>query len=176
MTSLSAGVTPSSSSALCSPNAGVLMPTVQLSEPLFAVAISPKQRLDEAKLSQALARLIDEDPALHVARAEFTNELQLLGSGETHVATATERLARKYNVDVKTHPPSIAYREIAERTVAGGVASSSASDASMPSATCPRTSWTTTPAVRPTARMARAANRNGIVTVYGWPVSGFDVI
>ncbi|HEX3466417.1 MAG TPA: elongation factor G [Candidatus Elarobacter sp.] len=96
---------------LASPNAGALMPTVPLSEPLFAVAIAPAQRLDEAKLSQALGRLIDEDPALRVARAEFTNELQLLGSGETHVATATERLARKFNVDVKTHPPSIAYRE-----------------------------------------------------------------
>ncbi len=96
---------------LSSPNAGVLMPTVPLAEPLFAVAIAPAQRLDEAKLSQALGRLIDEDPALRVARAEFTNELQLLGSGETHVSTATERLARKFNVDVKTHPPSIAYRE-----------------------------------------------------------------
>ena len=96
---------------LSSPNAGVLMPTIPLAEPLFAVAIAPAQRLDEAKLSQALGRLIDEDPALRVARAEFTNELQLLGSGETHVSTATERLARKYNVDVKTHPPSIAYRE-----------------------------------------------------------------
>jgi elongation factor G len=96
---------------LSSPNAGVLMPTVPLAEPLFAVAIAPAQRLDEAKLSQALGRLIDEDPALRVARAEFTNELQLLGSGETHVTTATERLARKFNVDVKTHPPSIAYRE-----------------------------------------------------------------
>jgi len=96
---------------LSTPNSGVLMPTVPLSEPLFAVAIAPAQRLDEAKLSQALGRLIDEDPALRVARADFTNELQLLGSGETHVSTATERLARKYNVDVKTHPPSIAYRE-----------------------------------------------------------------
>ena len=96
---------------LASPNAGVLMPTVPLSEPLFAVAIAPAQRLDEAKLSQALTRLLDEDPALRVGRAEFTNELQLLGSGETHVATATERLARKYNVDVRTHAPSIAYRE-----------------------------------------------------------------
>lgn len=96
---------------LASPNAKVLLPTVPLSEPLFAVAIAPAQRLDEAKLSQALGRLIDEDPALRVARAEFTNELQLLGSGETHVSTATERLARKFNVDVKTHPPSIAYRE-----------------------------------------------------------------
>jgi elongation factor G len=96
---------------LSSPNAGVLMPTVPLAEPLFAVAIAPAQRLDEAKLSQALARLIDEDPALRVGRAEFTNELQLLGSGETHVSTATERLARKFNVDVKTNPPAIAYRE-----------------------------------------------------------------
>jgi len=96
---------------LASPNAGVLMPTVPLSEPLFAVAIAPAQRLDEAKLSQALTRLLDEDTALRVGRAEFTNELQLLGSGETHVATATERLARKYNVDVRTHAPSIAYRE-----------------------------------------------------------------
>jgi elongation factor G len=96
---------------LSSPNARVLMPTAPLAEPLFAVAIAPAQRLDEAKLSQALARLIDEDPALRVGRAEFTNELQLLGSGETHVSTATERLARKFNVDVKTHPPSIAYRE-----------------------------------------------------------------
>ncbi|HTD35824.1 MAG TPA: elongation factor G [Candidatus Elarobacter sp.] len=96
---------------LASPNAGVLMPTVPLAEPLFAVAIAPAQRLDEAKLSQALGRLIDEDPALRVARAEFTNELQLLGSGETHVSTATERLARKFNVDVRTHPPQIAYRE-----------------------------------------------------------------
>jgi len=96
---------------LSSPNAGVLMPTVPLAEPLFAVAIAPAQRLDEAKLSQALARLIDEDPALRVGRAEFTNELQLLGSGETHVSTATERLSRKFNVEVKTHAPSIAYRE-----------------------------------------------------------------
>ncbi len=96
---------------LSSPGAGVLMPTVPLAEPLFAVAIAPAQRLDEAKLSQALARLIDEDPALRVGRAELTNELQLLGSGETHVSTATERLARKFNVEVKTHPPSIAYRE-----------------------------------------------------------------
>jgi elongation factor G len=96
---------------LSSPNAGIVMPTVPRAEPLFAVAIAPAQRLDEAKLSQALGRLIDEDPALRVARAEFTNELQLLGSGETHVSTATERLARKYNVDVKTHAPSIAYRE-----------------------------------------------------------------
>jgi len=102
---------------LSSPNAGVLMPTVPVAEPLFAVAIQPAQRLDEAKLSQALARLLDEDPALRVSRAEFTNELQLLGNGETHVSTATERLARKFNVDVKTHAPSVAYRETIQGSI-----------------------------------------------------------
>ncbi|MBV9440981.1 MAG: elongation factor G, partial [Candidatus Eremiobacteraeota bacterium] len=96
---------------LASPATRVVMPTVAASEPLFAVAIQPAQRLDEAKLSQALARLIDEDPALRVARADLTGELQLLGNGEVHVSTATERLARKFNVDVKTHAPSVAYRE-----------------------------------------------------------------
>ena len=96
---------------LTSPGAGVLMPSVPISEPLFAVAIAPAQKLDEAKLAQALARLVDEDPALRVARAELTGELQLLGNGEIHVATATERLARKYHVDIRTASPSIAYRE-----------------------------------------------------------------
>lgn len=96
---------------ITSPGAKVLMPTVRLADPLYAVAIAPAQKLDEAKLAQALSRLVDEDPALRVARAELTGELQLLGNGEVHVTTATERLSRKFRVDVKTAPPSIAYRE-----------------------------------------------------------------
>ena len=83
----------------------------KIAEPLFAVAIRPKERLDEAKLSQMLTRLIEEDPTLAVARAEFTNELQLLGAGEGHVTTATSRLSRKYHLALETSTPSIAYRE-----------------------------------------------------------------
>jgi elongation factor G len=93
-----------------------VMPGIALSEPVFAVAIAPRERLDEAKLSQMLARLIDEDPSLRLMRAEFTNELQLCGSGEVHVATAAERLERKYHVAVVTKPPQIPYRE----TIANG--------------------------------------------------------
>jgi elongation factor G len=96
---------------LASAGTAVVMPTVPLAEPVYAVAIKPREKLDESKLSQMLARLIDEDPALHVVRAEFTNELHLLGAGETHVATATERLSRKYNLALETHPPTIPYRE-----------------------------------------------------------------
>jgi elongation factor G len=88
-----------------------VMPAVELPEPVFAVAIAPRDRLDEAKLSQMLARLMDEDPALRLMRAEFTNELELCGSGEVHVAIAAERLERKYHVSVETRAPQIAYRE-----------------------------------------------------------------
>jgi elongation factor G len=95
---------------LVSPGTDVVMPTVPFSDPMYAVAVKPKDKLDEAKLSQSLARLIEEDPALRVGRAEFTNELQLLGSGEIHVSTALERLARKYNLALDAKPPMIAYR------------------------------------------------------------------
>ena len=95
---------------IASPGKEAVLPTVPLSEPMFAVAVKPKEKLDEAKLSQSLARLIDEDPALRVGRAEFTNELQLMGSGEIHVSTALERLSRKYNLALDAKPPAIAYR------------------------------------------------------------------
>lgn len=96
---------------LTSPGTSVVMPTVPLSEPVYAVAIKPREKLDESKLSGMLERIIDEDPALRVVRADFTNELHLQGNGEMHVATATERLSRKYNLALETHAPSVPYRE-----------------------------------------------------------------
>lgn len=89
----------------------VLLPRVAISEPCFAIAIKPKERIDEAKIFQMLARIVDEDPALRLARAEITNEFLLLGSGEQHVTIAVERLARKYKVEVDTAPPQIPYQE-----------------------------------------------------------------
>jgi elongation factor G len=89
----------------------VLLPRAPISDPVFAVAIKPKERIDEAKISQMLARIVDEDPALRLDRAEVTHELLLLGCGEQHVSTAVERLARKYKVEVDTAPPTIPYVE-----------------------------------------------------------------
>ncbi|HEY6325104.1 MAG TPA: elongation factor G [Candidatus Cybelea sp.] len=94
----------------------VLLPRVPVAEPVFAVAIKPKERIDEAKISQMLARIVDEDPALRLERADVTHELLLLGSGEQHVAIAVERLARKYKVEVATAAPTIPYQE----TITGG--------------------------------------------------------
>ena len=89
----------------------VLLPRVALSAPCFAIAIKPKERIDEAKIFQMLARIVDEDPSLQLTRAEITAELLLLGSGEQHVTIAVERLARKYKVEVDTAAPQIPYQE-----------------------------------------------------------------
>ena len=94
----------------------VLLPRVPVAEPVFAVAIKPKERIDEAKISQMLARIVDEDPALRLERADVTHELLLLGRGEQHVSIAVERLARKYKVEVETAAPTIPYLE----TITGG--------------------------------------------------------
>jgi elongation factor G len=91
--------------------AKVLLPRVPFSEPVFAVAIKPKERMDEAKISQMLARIIDEDPSLRLERAPITNELLLLGNGEQHVSIAVERLTRKFKVEVTTAAPTIPYQE-----------------------------------------------------------------
>lgn len=89
----------------------VLLPRVARAEPVFAVAVKPKERIDEAKISQMLVRIVDEDPSLSLGRAEITNELLLLGCGEQHVTIAVERLARKYKVEVETAAPAIPYTE-----------------------------------------------------------------
>ncbi|HEY2476276.1 MAG TPA: elongation factor G [Candidatus Cybelea sp.] len=94
----------------------VLLPGKPVAEPVFAVAIKPKERIDEAKISTMLARIVDEDPALRLERADVTHELLLLGGGEQHVSIAVERLARKYKVEVATAAPAIPYLE----TITGG--------------------------------------------------------
>jgi elongation factor G len=88
-----------------------LLPRFEFGTPVYAVAIKPRERIDEAKISQMLARIIDEDPSLRTQRADVTNELLLLGQGEQHVSIAVERLSRKYKVDVETAAPAIPYQE-----------------------------------------------------------------
>jgi len=98
-------------------NDKTVMPAITLSEPVYSVAIRPRERLDEAKMSQMLARLLEEDPSLRLIRAEFTNELALCGGGEMHLTIAAERLARKFNVAVETKPPQVPYRETITQSV-----------------------------------------------------------
>ncbi|MCC4242916.1 elongation factor G [Stappia indica] len=80
-------------------------------QPVLGLAISPRERRDEVKLSAALAKLCEEDPALVVTQAQDTGETRLDGQGEMHLRVALERLTGKYGLAVETGDPAIPYRE-----------------------------------------------------------------
>jgi elongation factor G len=83
--------------------------------PQYSVAIVPHTQADDDKMGNALTRLRAEDPSLLVQRVEDTNQTVLRGVGDTHLAVALERLARKFGVNVDTTDVRVAYRE----TIAG---------------------------------------------------------
>jgi elongation factor G len=80
-------------------------------KPMYAFAIAAKNRNDEVKLSGALAKLTDEDPALKVDYDRDTHQTVLWGQGEIHLRVALDRLKSKYNVEVEPHAPRTPYRE-----------------------------------------------------------------
>jgi elongation factor G len=89
----------------------VLVPSPPLPPQILSMAIRPKSKGDEDKLMTALHRLQEEDPALAVRRDDETHQTLLSGMGETHLAIATERLARKFGVEVETEEVIVPYRE-----------------------------------------------------------------
>jgi len=84
---------------------------IDLPTPMVGLAIQAKTRSDEQKLSDVLHRLVDEEPCLVVERNNAGNETVMRGLGDLHLRIVLERMQERYNVEVDTHPPSIAYRE-----------------------------------------------------------------
>jgi elongation factor G len=78
---------------------------------MTGLAIEARRRGDEQKISDALAKLSEEDPCLKVERDASLNETVLRGLGELHVKIALEKLDTRYHVRVESHTPSIPYRE-----------------------------------------------------------------
>ncbi|HYL08149.1 MAG TPA: elongation factor G, partial [Candidatus Udaeobacter sp.] len=89
---------------------GPLTP-LDLPGPAYKVAITPKARGDEEKISSGLARLSEEDPTLHVERNEETHQLVIAGLGDVHLDVTLEKLKRKYGVEATTATPRVPYRE-----------------------------------------------------------------
>ena len=79
--------------------------------PIYGLAIEPTKRGDEQRLWEILQKLASEDPCLWIERVTTTNETVVHGLGELQVRCLLERLATQYKLEVKTHPPRIAYRE-----------------------------------------------------------------
>src|SRR5918998_822114 len=90
--------------------APILYPSVEYPEAAIAFAIEPKSRQDEEKISVALHKILEEDPALHFTRDAQTKEFLLSGSGQLHVETVVEKLKNRYHVEVALHPPKVPYK------------------------------------------------------------------
>nr|MBS0021028.1 elongation factor G [Gammaproteobacteria bacterium] len=84
---------------------------IELPEPMFGLAIRAKTRGDEQKLSDTLQKLSAEDPCFRIEHNATTNETVVRGLGELHMRIMLERMKSRYNVEVETQPPKIAYRE-----------------------------------------------------------------
>jgi elongation factor G len=80
-------------------------------EPLISFAIEPKARGDEDKISNALHKILEEDPTLRFGRDQQTNEMLLSGMGQLHIETVVARLRKRFGVDVTLKPPKVPYRE-----------------------------------------------------------------
>jgi elongation factor G len=87
--------------------------------PMLGLAIEPERRGEEQRLADSLHKLIAEDPCVRVEHHAALNETVLYGMGELHLRVMLERMTERYNVHVKTRPPSIPYRETITQAAEG---------------------------------------------------------
>ncbi len=87
------------------------MRPLEFPTPMSGVAIAPKRRGDEQRISEVLHRMTAEDPTLVVEHDAVLNETVLRGLGELHIRSTLDRMAQQYKVEVDTRPPRIPYRE-----------------------------------------------------------------
>ena len=84
-------------------------------QPVFGLAVHAEKRGDDVKLSGAIAKLIDEDPALELEHNQDTREMVLWGQGDVHIQIAIDRLRNRHNLAVVGHPSVVPYRETIRR-------------------------------------------------------------
>jgi elongation factor G len=101
---------------LCAPDAPIALETIEFPEPVIAVAIEPKTKADQEKLSASLARLAEEDPTFQVQSDEETGQTLIHGMGELHLEVIVDRLLREFSVDANVGRPQVAYRETIRRS------------------------------------------------------------
>jgi elongation factor G len=101
----------STGDTLCAPDAAIELEHIEFPEPVIAVAIEPKTKADQEKLSASLARLAEEDPTFQVQSDEETGQTLIHGMGELHLEVIVDRLLREFSVDANVGRPQVAYRE-----------------------------------------------------------------
>ena len=92
------------------------LPPLDFPRPMVGLAVAPKTRGDEAKLSGALHKITEEDRTVHLEHDPETKEMVLTGMSELHLMLLKERLKRRDHVEIETHEPKIPYRETVQNT------------------------------------------------------------
>jgi elongation factor G len=96
---------------LCDPSAPIVLESLEFPEPVIHVAVEPKTKNDQDKLSKALQSLSEEDPTFQVHSDEETNQTIIGGMGELHLEVLVDRMLREFKVDANVGKPQVAYRE-----------------------------------------------------------------
>ncbi len=102
---------------LCDPASPVILESMTFPEPVIQVAIEPKTKSDQEKLSTAIQRLAEEDPTFRVSLDEETGQTVIAGMGELHLDILVDRMRREFNVEANIGKPQVAYRETIRRKV-----------------------------------------------------------
>jgi elongation factor G len=101
---------------LAAPDRPIKLETIEFPEPVIKVAIEPKTKADQEKMSTALARLAEEDPTFQVQTNEETGQTEISGMGELHLEVLVDRMLREFKVDANVGRPQVSYRETVRGT------------------------------------------------------------
>nr|WP_299037418.1 elongation factor G [uncultured Pseudokineococcus sp.] len=102
---------------LCDPQDQVVLESMTFPEPVISVAIEPKTKGDQEKLSTAIQKLAEEDPTFQVQLDEETGQTIIKGMGELHLDILVDRMRREFRVEANVGKPQVAYRETIRRSV-----------------------------------------------------------
>ncbi len=101
---------------LAAPDRPIKLETIEFPEPVIKVAIEPKTKVDQEKMSVALGRLAEEDPTFQVRTNEETGQTEISGMGELHLEVLVDRMLREFKVDANVGRPQVSYRETIRST------------------------------------------------------------
>jgi elongation factor G len=102
---------------LCATDAPILLESINFPEPVIAIAIEPKTKADREKVSEALQKIMREDPSFRVHNDEDTGQTLISGMGELHLEIVVDRLLREFKVEASIGKPQVAYKETIRKPV-----------------------------------------------------------
>lgn len=102
---------------LCDESDPIILEKMEFPEPVIQIAIEPKTKADQDKLSEALGKLADEDPTFRVSVNEETGQTLIAGMGELHLEILVDRMKREFKVEANVGKPQVAYRETITKKV-----------------------------------------------------------